>query len=114
MTSRIYCCVQGTVGAEIQSCFRRLDYHRHKRPLVRRDHQAGLERVCATSPPVNQLASVKTEIAAVGETSVAAADYEQTAVTAWVLVAARVDPSGHRHSVGIKVQGRYSHPCGSR
>ena len=81
--------------------------------MVRRDYQARLERVCSTTPPVDQLASVTAEIAAVGEPSVAAADYEQTAVTIRVLIAVRVDPSAHRHSVRIEVQARDRHPGGS-
>src|SRR5882724_2834743 len=112
MRRKIHRCFQGTVSAEVQSGSGWLNDHGHKRPLVRWNHQAGDECIGRATPPVNQLAGVAAEIATISETSVAATALEQTAVVG--LVAVRVDPTGHRHSVGVEVQWRQSYPrrCG--
>src|SRR6267142_949180 len=104
--------VQRAAGAKIQSGFGWLNDHGNERPLVRRNHQAGLERIGRALPPIDQLACVEAETAAIGETSLSAADFKQAAVVS--LIAVWINPGGHRDPIGIEEQRRERYPCGSR
>src|ERR1043166_5337326 len=113
--NRVYGSVQNPVGAQVKGGFRWLNDHGHKRPLVRRDGQAGyVARRGFTIPPIDQLAIVSGANTAVGETDSRGnkrRSHQQTGIIS--LVTVRVDPSSHRHGVRIEVQGRDRNPRGS-